>query len=150
MRSNRPTEEVFRVKPLGHQDFEEELRRYRPEPRGEFLATLEQDLHEQRSMRQPLTLRRAALATGLSAGMLALFASFGGIGYASSAVHSTFHVSKVVRLVGISHHSQSKAPPARLNAQASGGAGTPSQDQYRPGKGCGDKNHVHLRVNECK
>ena len=23
-------------------------------------------------------------------------------------------------------------------------------DQYRPGKGCGDKNHIHNRENECK
>lgn len=26
----------------------------------------------------------------------------------------------------------------------------PSNDQYKPGKGCGDKNHVHARENECK
>ena len=24
------------------------------------------------------------------------------------------------------------------------------QSQYRPGKGCGDKNHIHLREDECK
>jgi hypothetical protein len=138
------------VKPLGHQDFEAELRRYRPEPRREFLATLEQDLHGQRSMGHSFTIRRAAFATVLTAGMLTVFGSFGGIGYAASAVQSAFHVSKVERLVGLSHHLQSKAPPVRLNGQASGGASSPSQDQYRPGKGCGDKNHVHLRENECK
>ena len=27
---------------------------------------------------------------------------------------------------------------------------TPGRDQYKPGKGCGDKNHVHRRENECK
>jgi hypothetical protein len=34
----------------------------------------------------------------------------------------------------------------------SGGCPTasPGDDQYRPGKGCGDKNHVHSRENECK
>jgi hypothetical protein len=26
----------------------------------------------------------------------------------------------------------------------------PSHDQYKPGKGCGDDNHVHSRENECK
>jgi hypothetical protein len=26
----------------------------------------------------------------------------------------------------------------------------PGGDQYKPGKGCGDKNHVHRRENECK
>ena len=28
--------------------------------------------------------------------------------------------------------------------------GDASQTQYRPGKGCGDKNHVHEREHECK
>jgi hypothetical protein len=26
----------------------------------------------------------------------------------------------------------------------------PAKDQYKPGKGCGDKNHVHAKENECK
>ena len=26
----------------------------------------------------------------------------------------------------------------------------PSHDQYKPGKGCGDDNHVHSKGNECK
>jgi hypothetical protein len=139
------------MKPRGDHDFEAELRRYRPEPRPEFLEKLEHDLQEQgRSVGRPRTVRRAALATVLTAGMLTVFASFGGVGYASSAAQSVFHVSKVERLAGISRHSQSKAPAARLSVHASGGASSPSQDQYRPGKGCGDKNHVHLRQNECK
>ena len=134
----------------GHRDLEGELRRYRPEPRREFLATLEQDLQAQRSVGRGRTIRRAGLATALSAGMVTVFASFGGVGYASSAAHSAFKVSNVERLVGISHPSQSKAPPARVGGQAPVAADTPSQDQYRPGKGCGDRNHVHLRQNECK
>lgn len=27
---------------------------------------------------------------------------------------------------------------------------TPGEDQYKPGKGCGDKNHVHFKEGECK
>jgi hypothetical protein len=30
------------------------------------------------------------------------------------------------------------------------GNGNASKSQYRPGKGCGDKNHVHARHDECK
>jgi hypothetical protein len=30
------------------------------------------------------------------------------------------------------------------------GNGSASNSQYRPGKGCGDKNHIHARHNECK
>ena len=36
---------------------------------------------------------------------------------------------------------------------AGGGGGSENsaaKTQYRPGKGCGDKNHVHARHNECK
>ena len=28
--------------------------------------------------------------------------------------------------------------------------GSSAKTQYRPGKGCGDKNHIHARHNECK
>lgn len=30
------------------------------------------------------------------------------------------------------------------------GGDTPGEDQYKPGKGCGDKNHVHFKEGECK
>jgi hypothetical protein len=32
----------------------------------------------------------------------------------------------------------------------SGNDGNASQSQYKPGKGCGDKNHIHERNDECK
>jgi hypothetical protein len=31
-----------------------------------------------------------------------------------------------------------------------GGNGSAADSQYRPGKGCGDKNHEHEREDECK
>jgi hypothetical protein len=138
---------------------EAELRRYRPEPRPDFLAALKADLHER--LRRPRIVRRAALVTALTVGMLTVFATFGGIGYASSAATSAFDVSKLGRLVGISHtshsakvrHSRSaKGGTTRLvQAQSNGTSENPVfGDQYRPGKGCGDKNHIHLRENECK
>jgi hypothetical protein len=75
--------------------------------------------------------------------MLGVFAAFGGIGYASSAVKQAAHVTQISQMVGISGRS---APTSN------GGSEThnPTFGQYRPGKGCGDKNHIHLRVNECK
>jgi hypothetical protein len=30
------------------------------------------------------------------------------------------------------------------------GHGGAAEDQYKPGEGCGDKNHQHARHNECK
>ncbi len=154
-----------------HHDVEGELRRYRPEPSPAFLAALTKDLDER--IRRPRTARRAALVTALTAGMLGAFAVFGGIGYASSAAHSAFHASKLERLVGVSHSSHStKATPQSSSAKsgatsshsAKGGTIKLAQtqadqaqgdnpifgDQYRPGKGCGDKNHIHFRENECK
>ncbi len=37
-------------------------------------------------------------------------------------------------------------------AASSGGGdnGSAAKSQYRPGKGCGDKNHIHERFDECK
>jgi hypothetical protein len=125
-----------------YHDTEAELRSYRPEPRPAFLATLTADL-EQR-MRRPRAVRRVAFATGLTVAMLSVFATLGGIGYASSAANSAFQVSKIGRLVGISHHSLRTTP-----VPGGGTANNPTEGQYRPGKGCGDKNHVHLR-DDCK
>jgi hypothetical protein len=139
---------------------EAELRRYRPEPRPDFLAALKADLHE--GLRRPRVVRRAALVTALTVAMLTLFATLGGIGYASSAATGAFHVSKLGKLVGISDTSHSTKASKRSNsAQTRSIVSAPAKskgptnnpifgDQYRPGKGCGDKNHIHLRENECK
>jgi hypothetical protein len=79
-------------------------------------------------------------------------------------------VTKVARVVGITHKAKpaAKAAPAKhavsrptssanraapasvVRNYAAAPAAAPSQDQYKPGKGCGDKNHVHERENECK
>ena len=126
-----------------HHDIEAELRTLRPKPRPVFAAALSDDLHKR--MRRPRTVRRAAFATALTAGMLSLFATLGGIGYASSAANSAFHVSKIGRLVGISPHSSRTDP-----IPGGGTANNPTEGQYRPGKGCGDKNHPHFREDECK
>jgi hypothetical protein len=129
---------------------EAELRRYRPEPRPAFLTSLLADLHEQ--SRRPKIVRRAALVTALTVVMLAAFAAFGGIGYASSAATSAFQVSKLGKLVGISNTSHGvKAKHSPVKTSKAVTADNPIfGDQYRPGKGCGDKNHIHLRENECK
>jgi hypothetical protein len=140
---------VKRFRQGEHHDVEAELRRYRPEPRPVFLAALSEDLHER--MRRPRIVRRGALVTAFTVAVLSLFATFGGIGYASSAANGAFHVSKIGRLVGISHPTKG-APvhPTRAPSNAAQADNPVFGDQYRPGKGCGDKNHIHLRENECK
>jgi hypothetical protein len=153
---------VKRFRQGEHHDVEAKLRRYRPQPRPAFLAAVSENLHEQ--VGRPRIVRRAAVVTALTAGMLTMFAIFGGIGYASSAAHSGFHVWKLKQLIGISHHSHSAKISGHSkisgNSQSSGAhssaaqssptQSSPADDEYRPGKGCGDKNHIHLRENECK
>jgi hypothetical protein len=139
---------VKRFRQGEHHDVEAELRRYRPEARPVFLAALSDDLHER--MRRPRTVRRAALVTAFTVAVLSLFATFGGIGYASSAANGAFHVSKIGRLVGISHSHPSRSVKVSGHSSAAQGDNPVFGDQYRPGKGCGDKNHIHARENECK
>ena len=149
-------------------DLESELRKRRPEPRSEFLSSLAADVSRYRGNRMGA---RVALAGALSVAMLTIFAGLGGIGYAASAARQATSVTKVARVVGLSHAKPAAVKPHARPARATS-AGTalrssawrssgglllaqksgkgPADDQYKPGKGCGDKNHVHLRENECK
>jgi hypothetical protein len=135
-----------RLRQRDHRDIEGELRRHRPEPRPAFLAALSNDVHER--MRRPKMGRRAALVTILTVGMLTVFATFGGIGYASSAADNAIHLSKIERLVGISQSTQSTVVP--VNGTSSTGTDSAGDDEYRPGKGCGDPNHIHSDNDDCK
>jgi hypothetical protein len=42
-----------------------------------------------------------------------------------------------------------KQPPGPI-VSAGNSSGSSSEEQYKPGKGCGDKNHEHEREDECK
>jgi hypothetical protein len=81
--------------------------------------------------------------------VLVAFGIFGGLGYARSAAHQ---VKNVVGVVEVSKTAQSAHATAR-EAQASTSTrhddDDADEDQYKPGKGCGDKNHVHRRHDEC-
>jgi hypothetical protein len=133
-----------RLRPRDHPDIEAQLRRHRPEPRTAFVQELSDALHER--TRRPTTPRRAVLVTILTVAMLTIFATFGGIGYASSAAGDAIQLSNIERLVGISQSTQSTVVPA------SGTSSTDSSgdDQYRSGKGCGDPNHIHSGNDDCK
>jgi hypothetical protein len=134
-----------RLRQRDHHDIEAELRRHRPEPRPAFLAALSNELRDR--TRRPKA-RRAALVTILTVGMLTVFATFGGIGYASSAADNAIHLSKIERLVGISESTQSTVVPA--DGTSSTGTDSSGDDEYRPGKGCGDPNHIHSGNDDCK
>jgi ferric-dicitrate binding protein FerR (iron transport regulator) len=132
---------VKRLRNSENRQVEAVLRECRPEPPAAFLVALVEDVQAHRRRRAAAP--RRVLAVALCAGMLGAFAALGGIGYASTAVKHAANVTNVAQIVGVSG-----GPTATSN----GGSEThnPTFDQYRPGKGCGDKNHIHLRENECK
>ena len=117
----------------GGDEFEDELRASRPEPRAEFVQALARRLEPDTRRPKP-GWARTALAGGVSALTLGALTLGGGLGYAASAVNS---------LVDEVDRTTSKSGPTTLSK-------TPSDDQYRPGKGCGDKNHIHDRESQCK
>jgi hypothetical protein len=111
-------------------DLEDRLRSLRAEPRDEFVRELSAWVRSRR-LRTAARSRRFVAALVATCVLAIPFVAFGGVGYAGTsakhALQTVVHVNK--------HESN---------------ANQPDQDQYRPGKGCGDKNHIHLRENECK
>ncbi len=111
--------------------FDSKVRARRPEPTDELIDRL-----TSRARTSPgafmRSLRLAGTATFLAILTGALAAS-GALGYAGSVIQES--VSQVERTV-------SSGPETVVDS--------PADSQYRPGKGCGDKNHLHDRRFECK
>ena len=118
----------------GGDDLEVELRANRPEPRPELVRSVVDRVRADRPRRMPAPLR-LGLAGALSSVMVVAFALAGGFGYAGSGVQTV--VDRAANVVS----PKSKPENADKN---------PGQDQYKPGKGCGDPNHTHDRHDECK
>jgi hypothetical protein len=114
--------------------------------RAEAPPSLIDGIAERVDVRRPANPRpglvRAAVVTAVAA---ALFGVSGGLGYASSAVSSV--ASAVVSLAPAAAPTPAAAAQPQDAADDEDG---PAKDQYKPGKGCGDDNHVHARENECK
>jgi hypothetical protein len=143
-------------------DLESELRKHRPEPRSQFLASLAADVSRQRGNRIGA---RIALAGALSVAMLAIFAGLGGMSYAANAAKQVVKATNVTNVVSFSS-TQNNNNSNNNNDNGKGGKDDKGDNgdhggnnghhddaddnEYKPGKGCGDKNHVHSRENECK
>jgi len=112
-------------------DLEDRLRSLRAEPRDEFVSELSGRVRSRR-IRTAARSRRFVAALVTTCVLAIPFVAFGGVGYAGTAA------KHAVRTV------------VNVNENESEDADQPDQDQYRPGKGCGDKNHIHLREDECK
>ena len=132
-------------------ELETRLRAARPEPREAFVHALVDHVSRHPRPRRPLA-PRLALALAVTAAIAAVFGAFGGLGYAASA--AAHAVAKANPVAIVHHASPIRTLSAQPNAAGKGkdddDEASPSKDQYKPGKGCGDKNHVHARENECK
>jgi hypothetical protein len=110
-------------------DLQAELRARRAEPPpAQFVRALADRVGSERSWSRPRL--RIALTVPLVVLGAVAFASAGGVGLAAS---STEQLVKVVD--DLTSSSSSLLDPVTTT--------TPSDDQYKPGKGCGDKNHEH-------
>jgi hypothetical protein len=110
-----------------NKDIERLLRAQRPHPSDELVRSLAGQA------RRPLASRsrpRVAFAGALSAGMLVMLASFGGLGYAATTMSSVARTIEKVVAPG------STRAVATISLSSGG-------DQYKPGYGWGDKHHVH-------
>jgi Calx-beta domain len=113
-------------------DLESDLRAIRREPRPEFLHALSARVSEQSGRGRSGSLR-VAFAGGLTVLLLVAVASVGGLGYAASGASHAFKSVKQMAAKG-----------------GTTAASSPSADQYKPGKGCGDRNHLHDKRYQCK
>jgi hypothetical protein len=113
-------------------EFEQELRANRPRTRPEFLAALGERVRGEPA-RHGRGALRIAFAGGFTACLFVALASVGGFAYAASSLGAA--VTEVQSAIA-------SGPTMVTNSSA--------DDQYRPGKGCGDKNHPHERDFQCK
>ena len=107
-------------------ELEARLRASRPEPRSDFVNALGERI-TQDAKRPPARPLRLALATVITIIMLVSLASVGGLGYAASGAKQAFNGAKSV--------VASSGPKSKQRKV------TPADHQYKPGKGCGSKNH---------
>jgi hypothetical protein len=73
------------------------------------------------------------IAAAFTAAIIGALSAVGGVGYAASAASDAAHAVKAV--VVDSHSPTNQVPTVH---------GNPAQDQYKPGCGLGDKNHIHI------
>jgi hypothetical protein len=116
-------------------DLEAKLRANRPQPRPDFVESVARRAHADGRHRAPAS-SRTALAGVVSALTVLAFTLAGGLGYAASGVDTVIDRAKDVVSPTSSPQAKGKPPPG--------------ETQYRPGKGCGDQNHIHERRHQCK
>ena len=140
------------------QRIEDRLRGLSAEPRDDFVRSLATEVRSSR-VRTGVRSRRVLAAVVTSGLMLIPFAAFGGIGYAAQAAKSAAQSvsgggsQSSAKTNGQGNAQGGSNTQSNVNSNSNSNTpatNTPDEDQYKPGKGCGDKNHEHERENECK
>ena len=123
------------------------LRASRPEPTSELVRDIQDRLGEHRPARR-VPAGRLALAGALTAALVAPLGAFGAFGYAQKS--TTHAVKTITHLITPAHkvtpaHKITAAHKATVAHRITPARFAPSSagDQYRPGCGRGDKNHIH-------
>jgi hypothetical protein len=137
-------------------ELEDRLRSLSAEPKDDFVRSLSTEIRKSR-VHTAIRSRRLVAALVTSALMLIPFVAFGGVTYAAAAAKSAVQsvVNSDNKGGGGNNGGEAKGGTTQQgNNQQQGNNGDnnkkPDDDQYKPGKGCGDKNHEHDRNNECK
>ncbi len=117
----------------GGDGLETELRANRPEPRPELIESITERVRAESPRRRARPLQ-LAYAGALTAMLLVVLVAAGGVGSTSSALSS----------VGTKLASAVSGTSSPTVVSSSAG-----QTQYRPGKGCGDPNHIHEKNAQC-
>ena len=132
---------------------EDRLRGLSGEPNEDFVRNVSTEVRANR-LRTTMRSRRVVAAVVTTGLMLVPFAAFGGIGYAAQAAQSAAQtVSGGGTQSSAKTNGQGNAQGGsntQSNLNSNSNSNTPDEDQYKPGKGCGDKNHEHSREDECK
>jgi hypothetical protein len=143
------------------QGLEDRLRGLSAEPRDDFVRSLATEVRSSR-VRTAMRSRRVLAAVVTSGLMLIPFAAFGGVGYAAQAAKSAAQTvsntasnnkgndNSGANNKGNNNSGDNNKGNSNAGDNNKGNGNSPADDQYKPGKGCGDKNHEHERENECK
>ena len=119
-----------------HEDLPEDLRQT-----AEWLRAQRPELtgHDLDRLRSRITARTGAASSGL--------------GFAARSRRTlTTGLAALVLAGGLggAFAIAGKGPPSSPGNSGSSHGNSAASSQYKPGKGCGDKNHVHEREDECK
>ncbi len=140
------------------QRMEDRLRGLSGEPRDDFVRSLATEVRSSR-VRTAMRSRRVLAAVVTSGLMLIPIAAFGGVGYAAQAAKSAAQSvsgggsQSSAKTNGQGNAQGGSNTQSNINSNSNSNTpatNTPDEDQYKPGKGCGNKNHEHERENECR